>query len=44
MFAETGSNLGDFYVKNGVDCVIGEPFPFYIFQGKNTLNIFRKAQ
>jgi hypothetical protein len=43
MFAETGSNLGDFYVKNGVDCVIGEPFPFYIFQGKNTLNIFRKA-
>jgi len=42
MFAETGSNLGDFYVKNGMDCVIGEPFPFYIFQGKNTLNIFRK--
>lgn len=42
MFAETGSNLGDFYVENGVDCVIGEPFPFYIFQGKNTLNIFRK--
>ncbi|MDF2674031.1 MAG: hypothetical protein K0R09_2299 [Clostridiales bacterium] len=42
MFAETGSNLGDFYVQNGVDCVIGEPFPFYIFQGKNTINIFRK--
>lgn len=44
MFAETGSNLGDFYVENGVDCVIGEPFPFYIFQGKNTLNIFRKRK
>lgn len=43
MFAETGSNLGDFYVQNGVDCVVGEPFPFYIFQGKNTINIFRKA-
>lgn len=42
MFAETGSNLGDFYVQNGVDCVVGEPFPFYIFQGKNTINIFRK--
>lgn len=42
MFAETGSNLGDFYVENGVDCVVGEPFPFYIFQGKNTINIFRK--
>lgn len=42
IFAETGSNLGDFYVENGVDCVIGEPFPFYIFQGKNTINIFRK--
>lgn len=42
MFAETGSNFGEFYVKNGVDCVIGEPFPFYIFQGKSVLNIFRK--
>jgi hypothetical protein len=42
MFAETGSNLGDFYVQNGVDCVVGEPFPFYIFQGKNAINIFRK--
>ena len=44
MFAETGSNLGSFYVKNGIDCVVGEPFPFYIFQGKTTLNIFRKKQ
>lgn len=44
VFAETGSNLGDFYVENGVDCVIGEPFPFYIFQGKNTINIFRKRK
>jgi len=42
MFAETGSNLGDFFVNCGVDCVIGEPFPFYIFQGTSTLNVFRK--
>lgn len=42
MFAETGSNLGEFYVNNGVDCVVGEPFPFYIFQGKTQINIFRK--
>ena len=42
MFAETGSNLGDFYVRNGVDVVVGEPFPFYIFQGKSTINVFRK--
>jgi hypothetical protein len=42
MFAETGSNLGDFYVENGVDTVVGEPFPFYIFQGKSTINVFRK--
>ena len=42
MFAETGSNLGDFFIKKGVNCVIGEPFPFYIFQGTSILNIFRK--
>jgi len=42
MFAETGSNLGDFFVNCGVDCVVGEPFPFYIFQGTSTLNVFRK--
>lgn len=42
VFAETGSNFGSFYVQNGIDCAIGEPFPFYIFQGMTTLNIFRK--
>lgn len=42
VFAETGSNLGCYMTQKGVDCVVGEPFPFYIFQGKNTINIFRK--
>ena len=43
VFAETGSNLGCYFTKRGVDCVVGEPFPFYIFQGKNIINIFRKS-
>jgi len=44
IFAETGSNLGEIYINNGVDSVVGEPFPFYIYQGKNTINIFRRSE
>ncbi len=42
IFAETGSNLSDFYVSEGVDVFIGEPFPFYIFEGTSRIKIFRK--
>ncbi len=42
VFAETGANFGSFYVDNGVDSVVSEPYPFYIFQGKTSINVYRK--
>lgn len=41
VFAETGSNMGQFYVHEGVDCYLGEVFPFYIFNGSSTIRITR---
>jgi len=41
VFAETGSNMGQFYVQEGVDCYLGEAFPFYIFNGVSTIRITR---
>lgn len=41
VFAETGSNMGQFYVHEGVDCYLGEIFPFYIFNGSSTIRITR---
>ncbi len=42
IFAETGANLADFYMEAGIDTIVSEPFPFYIFQGKNVIRIFHK--
>ncbi len=43
MFAETGANFGEEYVKEfGIDVVVSEPFPFYIFQGVSIIDVFRK--
>lgn len=42
IFAETGANMGQYYVKRGVDVYIGEKYPFYIFDGKSILEITRK--
>lgn len=41
IFAETGAHFAEEYLKLGVDCVISEPFPFYIFEGKSQIDIFR---
>lgn len=43
VFAETGTNLGGYYVQKGVDAYLGEQFPFYIFHGPSRINIYRKA-
>lgn len=43
MFNETGANLGESLCKLGVDCVVSEPFPFYIFQGQSVIDIYRKS-
>lgn len=42
MFAETGANFAEEYCKLGVDVVISEPFPFYIFQGKSIIDIYKR--
>jgi uncharacterized UPF0146 family protein len=43
IFAETGANFGQEYCRTlGVDTVVSEPFPFYIFQGTSTIEVFRK--
>lgn len=42
MFNETGANLGESLCRLGVDCVISEPFPFYIFQGQSQIDIYRR--
>lgn len=41
IFAETGANLADYMIEAGVDMVVSEPFPFYIYEGKSTIRIFR---
>jgi hypothetical protein len=44
VFAETGANFGEEYCATlGVDAVVSELFPFYIFQGVSTIEIYRKG-
>lgn len=44
MFNETGCWFGKEYCDSfGVDSVIGESFPFYIYEGKSKIQIFRKS-
>jgi hypothetical protein len=43
MFAETGAHFGDEYCRTiGIDAVVSEPFPFYIFQGMSRIEIYRR--
>ncbi len=45
MFAETGANFGEEYCRTiGVDVVVSEPFPFYIFQGVTRIEIYRRER
>lgn len=41
VFAETGANFGEAFCRLGVDTVVGEPFPFYIFQGESRIDVYR---
>ncbi len=43
IFAETGANFGEEYCRLlGIDAVVSEPFPFYIFQGVSRIEVYRK--
>ena len=44
VFAETASNLGDFFIRAGVDSFISEPFPFYIYDGITNIKVKRKEE
>jgi hypothetical protein len=44
IFAETGANLGPYYVTKGVDSYVGETFPFYIFNGISIINVYNKIK
>ncbi len=42
IIAETGAALAQMYIPLfGADCVISEPFPFYVFSGPSEINIYR---
>jgi aldehyde:ferredoxin oxidoreductase len=43
LFAESGANFGHALCEYGVDCVVSEPFPFYIFAGKSVIRVFRRV-
>ncbi|WP_438009349.1 DUF364 domain-containing protein [Sorangium sp. So ce321] len=44
LFAATGSHFGETYCKEiGVDCVISEYQPQYMFQGTSRIDVFRAA-
>lgn len=42
VFAETGANMGQYYVHKGVNCYLGEKYPFYIFNGESNIIITRR--
>lgn len=43
VFAETGANFGAEYCRaHGIDACVSEPFPFYIFQGVSSIEVFRR--
>jgi len=43
VFAETGANFGEEYCRTvGIDTVVSEVFPFYIFQGTSRIEVYRR--
>ncbi|MCL5730944.1 MAG: DUF364 domain-containing protein [Candidatus Thermoplasmatota archaeon] len=42
VFAETAYNLASHYINLGVDSVVCEEFPYYIFDGTSIIRVFRK--
>jgi hypothetical protein len=44
MFCETGSGLAPLLIAEGVSTVVAEPFPFYIFDGRTSIQVHRRGQ
>lgn len=43
MFAQTGGNFAGEYLRLGVDSIVSEEYPFYMFPGSTALRVFRRA-
>ncbi|MFZ2205531.1 MAG: DUF364 domain-containing protein [Candidatus Magasanikiibacteriota bacterium] len=41
LFAQTGAGFAPFYIRNNIDSVVSEPFPFYTFDGHTKINVYR---
>ena len=42
LFAETGASLCPLMIKHGVQAVLSEPFPFYVFGGSTELRYYTR--
>ncbi len=43
VFAETGANFAEEYCQTiGIDVAVSEQYPFYIFQGVSTIEVYRR--
>jgi Putative heavy-metal chelation len=42
IWAVTGRNLGFYYTKHGIDCVISDPAPFLSLPGPATIGVWRR--
>lgn len=43
IFAETGSNFAGEFLKLGVESVVSEEYPFYMFPGRTILKVYRST-
>lgn len=44
VFAQTGAHLSSLYTDFGADVVFSEPFPFYDFNGRNVIGVYRSRE
>jgi|SRR5579862_4041641 len=42
IWAVTGKNFGPYYTKQGVDCVISDPSPFFYLPGPSSIEVWRR--
>ena len=43
MFAETGTHFADELIDMGIDSIVAEEFPFYMFPGNTKVSVYRKG-
>jgi hypothetical protein len=43
IYAQTGSNFAEEYIKLGIDSVLAEQYPWYCIPGQSTIKVFRRS-